>query len=59
MRELSCCLPRDPLIYEKNELNIEKSRHDLNDLINLAISHLSLIVESKNGKITLNIEDSI
>ena len=36
---------------EKNELNIEKSRHDLNDIINLAISHLSLIVESKNGKI--------
>ena len=37
---------------EKNELNIEKIRHDLNDIINLAISHLSLIVESKNGKIT-------
>ena len=39
---------------EKNELNIEKSRHDLNDIINLAISHLSLIAESKNGNITFN-----
>ena len=39
---------------EKNELNIEKSRHDLNDIINLAISHLSLIVESKNGKISFD-----
>ena len=39
---------------EKNELNIEKSRHDLNDIINLAISHLSVIAESKNGNITFN-----
>ena len=39
---------------EKNELNIEKSRHDLNDIINLAVSHLSLIVESKNGKISFD-----
>jgi signal transduction histidine kinase len=39
---------------EKNELNIEKSRYDLNDIINLAISHLSLIAESKNGNITFN-----
>ena len=39
---------------EKNELNIEKSRHDLNDIINLSISHLSLIAESKNGNITFN-----
>ena len=41
---------------EKNELNIEKSRHDLDDIINLAISHLSLIVESKNGKISFDNE---
>jgi signal transduction histidine kinase len=39
---------------EKNELNIEKTKHDLNEIINLAISHLSLIVESKNGKITFD-----
>jgi signal transduction histidine kinase len=36
---------------EKNELNIEKSRQDINEIIDLAISHLSLIIENKNGKI--------
>lgn len=36
---------------EKNELNIEKSKHDINDIIDIAISHLSLIIENKNGKI--------
>ena len=36
---------------EKNELNIEKSKQDINEIIDLAISHLSLIIENKNGKI--------
>ncbi len=36
---------------ERNELNIEKSMQDINEIIDLAISHLSLIIENKNGKI--------
>jgi len=36
---------------ERNDLNIEKSRQDINQIIDLAISHLSLIIENKNGKI--------
>ena len=36
---------------ERNELNIEKSKQDLNEIIDLAISHVSLIVENKNGNI--------
>ena len=36
---------------ERNELNIEKSKQDINEIIDLAISHLSLIIENKNGKI--------
>ena len=37
---------------ERNELNIEKSKQDINQIIDLAISHLSLIIENKNGKIS-------
>tara|TARA_X000001036_G_C20612798_1_gene779715 strand:+ start:157 stop:819 length:663 start_codon:yes stop_codon:yes gene_type:complete len=37
---------------ERNELNIEKSKQDINELIDLAISHVSLIVENRNGNIT-------
>ena len=37
---------------ERNELNIEKSKQDINEIIDLAISHLSLIIENKKGKIT-------
>ena len=33
------------------ELSIEKNRQDIHEIIELAISHLSLIVENKNGKI--------
>tara|TARA_B100000678_G_scaffold37553_1_gene27357 strand:+ start:4135 stop:5730 length:1596 start_codon:yes stop_codon:yes gene_type:complete len=36
---------------ERNELNIDKSRQNIHEIIDLAISHLSLIVENKNGKI--------
>ena len=36
---------------ERNELNIEKSKQDFNEIIDLAISHVSLIVENKNGNI--------
>ena len=36
---------------EKNQLNIERKKLDLNEIIDLAISHVLLIVENKNGKI--------
>ena len=36
---------------ERNELSIDKNRQDIHEIIELAISHLSLIVENKNGKI--------
>ena len=36
---------------ERNELNIEKSKQDINKILNLAISHLNLIVDNKNGEI--------
>ena len=36
---------------ERNELSIEKNSQDIHEIIDLAISHLSLIVENKNGKI--------
>ena len=38
---------------ERNDLNIEKSRQDINQIIDLAISHLSLIIENKKGKISV------
>ena len=36
---------------ERNQLNIEKTKQDINEIINLAISHVSLIVDNKNGNI--------
>ena len=36
---------------ERNELSIEKNSQDIHEIIELAISHLSLIVENKNGNI--------
>ena len=36
---------------EKNELNIEKTEQDIDDIIDSAISHLSLIIENKKGNI--------
>ena len=36
---------------ERNQLNIEKTKHDINEIIDLAISHVSLIVENNNGNI--------
>ncbi|WP_452221017.1 sensor histidine kinase [Lacinutrix salivirga] len=41
---------------EKNELNISKERVDLHDLVEDAISHIELIVEDKNGKLTSNLK---
>ena len=36
---------------ERNQLNIEKTKQDIHEIIDLAISHVSLIVENKNGNI--------
>ena len=36
---------------ERNQLNIEKNKQDIHEIIDLAISHVSLIVENKNGNI--------
>ena len=36
---------------EKNQLNIEIKKLDLNEIIDLAISHVLLIIENKNGTI--------
>jgi len=36
---------------DRNELNIEKSKQDVNEIIDLAISHVSLIIENNNGNI--------
>ena len=36
---------------ERNQLNIEKTKQDINEIIDLAISHVSLIVENSNGNI--------
>ena len=33
---------------ERNQLNIEKTKQDINEIIDLAISHVSLIVENNN-----------
>ena len=39
---------------EKNQLNIQKTKLDLVTIIELAISHVNLIIENKNGKIKIN-----
>ena len=36
---------------ERNELNIEKTKQDINEIIDLAISHVSLLIENKSGNI--------
>ncbi len=36
---------------ERKEIYLDKKKHDINELINLAISHVNLIVQNKNGKI--------
>jgi signal transduction histidine kinase len=36
---------------ERNQLNIEKTKQDINEIIDLAISHVSLIVDNNNGSI--------
>ena len=45
---------------ERNELNIKKTKQDIDKIINSAISHLNLIIESKNGEINYinNAEDT-
>jgi len=42
---------------EKNELNINKQRVKLHDLINDAVAHIELIVESRNGYVKTHFED--
>lgn len=41
---------------EKNELNISKENVEVNDIIEDAINHVSLIVEARNGKITKSLK---
>lgn len=41
---------------ERNELNIDKDRQKLHDLIEKAISHVDLIVENRNGYIKKHLE---
>lgn len=41
---------------EKNELNISKDRVDLHDIIDVAISHVELIVEDRQGYIKKHLE---
>jgi len=36
---------------DRNEPNIDKIKLDINEIIEIAISHVSLIVENRNGKI--------
>jgi two-component system phosphate regulon sensor histidine kinase PhoR len=36
---------------ERREIYLDKNDHDINELINLAISHVNLIVQNKKGKI--------
>ena len=40
---------------EKRELNIKKTTLDLNELIKIAVSHVQLLLENKNGSIHLNL----
>mgnify|MGYP001296927396 CR=1 FL=1 len=36
---------------ERKEIHLDKKNHDINELINLAISHVNLIIQNKQGKI--------
>ena len=36
---------------ERKEIYLDKKDHDINELINLAISHVNLIIQNKKGKI--------
>ena len=40
---------------ERKELNIIKTTLDLNELIKIAVSHVQLLLENKNGSINLNL----
>ena len=40
---------------EKRELNIKKTTLDLNELIKIAVSHVQLLLENKNGSIHLSL----
>jgi len=44
---------------EKNELNISKDKVDLHDIIEDAITHIELIVESRNGYIKTSLDAKI
>lgn len=41
---------------EKNELDIRKERYKLHDIIEDAVQHVSLIVEDRNGSITMHLD---
>jgi two-component system, OmpR family, phosphate regulon sensor histidine kinase PhoR len=41
---------------EKKELNIEKESLNVNDIIEMAVEHVQLILEDKQGKITTNLK---
>lgn len=41
---------------ERNELDIEKEKNDLHDIINDAVSHINLIVEDREGYIKTHFE---
>ncbi|TVZ53275.1 sensor histidine kinase [Dokdonia sp. Hel_I_53] len=40
---------------EKNELDIQKERLDMNELVEDAINHISLIVEDRNGYVNMHL----
>lgn len=44
---------------EKNQLDVSKENCDLHDLIDEAITHVELLVKSRDGKITTNLDASM
>lgn len=44
---------------EKNQLDVSKEKCDLHDLIDEAITHVELLIESKGGKITKDFKASL
>lgn len=41
---------------EKNQLKIDKEVVDLHEILEIAISHIKLLVENKNGKLKVNLQ---
>ncbi len=44
---------------EKNQLDVSKEKHDLHELIEEAITHIELLIKSKNGKVTVNLNANL